>query len=83
MAGALVWVWQPDRRWVRWAALAAVILVYFAAATWAYGSYRVLLNTVYPLLALLVCYGFQRRLRRLPWRSAIWRFNRAPAATAA
>jgi CHASE2 domain-containing sensor protein len=82
LVGALVWVWQPDRRWARWAALAAIVLVYFAAATWAYGRYRVLLNTVYPLLALLVCYGFQRRLRRLPWRSAIRRSSSVPARAA-
>jgi CHASE2 domain-containing sensor protein len=65
LAGGLVWVWQPDRALVRWAALIGLIVLYIGVAIWSYGRYRVLHTTVYPSLALLVSYlivrGFRKR----------------------
>jgi CHASE2 domain-containing sensor protein len=64
LAGGLVWVWQPNRPLIRWAVLAALGALYLAAAIWAYGRYRALLTTAYPLLALLLSYLVVRRFRR-------------------
>jgi CHASE2 domain-containing sensor protein len=64
LAGGLVWVWQPDRAGLRWAVLVGLGLLYLAVSIWAYGRHRVLLSTVYPLLALLLSYLVVRRFRR-------------------
>ncbi len=64
LAGGLVWVWQPNRALVRCAVLAALGALYLGAAIWAYGRYRALLTTAYPLLALLLSYLVVRRFRR-------------------
>ncbi len=64
LAGGLVWVWQPNRHLVRWVVLAALALLYLGAAIWAYGRYRALMTTIYPLLALLLSYVVVRRFRR-------------------
>jgi CHASE2 domain-containing sensor protein len=68
LAGGLVWVWQPDRAPIRWAVLVALGALYLAVAIWAYGRYRALLTTVYPLLALLLSYLAVRRFRRAAMR---------------
>jgi CHASE2 domain-containing sensor protein len=65
LAGGLIWVWQPDNVLVRRAALVCLFLLCLGAAIWAYGSRRVLLPTVYPLLALLSSYLIVRYFRRL------------------
>lgn len=77
LAGAAVWAWQPTRPLARWSVLLALVLVYLAVATWVYGSSRILMNTLYPVFGLLLCYGVSRRMRSWPWRSAVPRFNSA------
>jgi CHASE2 domain-containing sensor protein len=70
LAGGLVWVWQPNRTFVRWAVLVASAVLYLAGAIGAYGRYRTLLTTVYPLLALLLSYLVVRRFRRSTLQSS-------------
>jgi CHASE2 domain-containing sensor protein len=62
--GGLLWVSQPERSLVRWALLLTVAVLYVFAAILAYGRYRVLLNTGFALLALLLSYWVMGRLRR-------------------
>jgi CHASE2 domain-containing sensor protein len=64
LAGGLVWSWQPNRHLLRWGAVVTLAVLYLAAAIWAYGRYRTLLTTVYPVLALLLSYLALRRFRR-------------------
>jgi CHASE2 domain-containing sensor protein len=61
LAGGLVWVWQPNRPLVRRAALVALALLYLGGAIGAYGLYRALVPTVYPLVALVLSYRVVRR----------------------
>jgi CHASE2 domain-containing sensor protein len=75
LAGTAVWAWQPTRPFARWAVLLGLILICFAVATLVYGSSRVLINTFYPVLGLLLCYGISRRMRSWPWRSKVPRFG--------
>lgn len=70
LAGGLVWVWQPNRTFVRWSVLVALAVLYVAGAIAAYGRYRALLTTVYPLLALLLSYLVVRRFRRSALQSS-------------
>lgn len=68
--GGLLWVWYPDRPRARWVLLAAAAVLYIGAGILAYWGNRVLLNTLYPLLALLVSYWVLRRFRRSALQSS-------------
>ena len=62
--GGLLWAWYPDRSRARWILLVGAAALYLGVAILAYWGDRILLSTMYPLLALFLTYAWIRRRSR-------------------
>jgi CHASE2 domain-containing sensor protein len=64
--GGLLWAWYPDRSRLRWRLLLTAAALYLGVVVMAYWSDRLLINLLYPLIALSFSYWALRSvLRRL------------------
>lgn len=58
--GGVLWAWFPDRSRLRWRLLLAAAALYLGVVVAAYWSDRILMNLLYPLIALFFSYWVLR-----------------------